>query len=260
MKSLEESIAKAMDSDNTDILPYLPYILQDFWEIGSSPEDMIELIKKHQKNLNDLYIADLGCGKGAVSVNISKQLGCRCLGIDGIHEFIDEAKMKAEEYGVSSLCEFKAGDIRTEIEHMPKFDVIILGAIGQVFGNYYETLTVLKPHLNSTGIIIIDDAYIEEEGIKHPNVLPINELLKQVNDAEMRLIDEIKVKDEISQSQEYNQQYDFITQRCKELMQKHPDKTGLFEAYIQKQNNEYTMLTTALICSTMVMKPNPDQN
>jgi hypothetical protein len=35
MKSLEESVKAAMDVTDKELLPYLPYILQDFWEMGS---------------------------------------------------------------------------------------------------------------------------------------------------------------------------------------------------------------------------------
>jgi len=38
MKTLEESIATAMDAQDTAIVPFLPYILQDFWEIGTPAE------------------------------------------------------------------------------------------------------------------------------------------------------------------------------------------------------------------------------
>lgn len=47
MKSLEESVITAMDGSDIKIFPYLPYILQDLWELGAIPDTMIKLIKKH---------------------------------------------------------------------------------------------------------------------------------------------------------------------------------------------------------------------
>ncbi len=45
MKTIEESVVIAMDGAESNLFPYLPYILRDLWEIGSSPEVIIELIQ-----------------------------------------------------------------------------------------------------------------------------------------------------------------------------------------------------------------------
>jgi len=48
MKRLEESIAAAMDAQqDMAIIPFLPYILQDFWGLGTQAEIVINLIQKH---------------------------------------------------------------------------------------------------------------------------------------------------------------------------------------------------------------------
>jgi len=41
MKTIEETIAAAMDITEKELLPFLPYILQDFWEIGADPDTII---------------------------------------------------------------------------------------------------------------------------------------------------------------------------------------------------------------------------
>jgi cyclopropane fatty-acyl-phospholipid synthase-like methyltransferase len=250
MKTLEESIATAMDSQDVAIVPFLPYILQDFWEIGTSPEIVIDFIKKHCKDYAMLHVLDLGCGKGAVSVKLAATLKCKCYGIDGIPEFIETSKEKAREYGVYALCRFEVGDIRTKIAALGKFDVIILGAIGQVFGNYYTTLTTLLKHLTPEGIIIINDGYIDDTStFQHPSMLPRRELLKQIAQAGMELIDETT-----SGTTNYAEEFENIEKRCRELMTKYPEKTSLFENYIQNQADEYDVLKNKVICSMMVCK------
>ncbi|MBU4451076.1 MAG: methyltransferase domain-containing protein, partial [Actinobacteria bacterium] len=91
MKTLEESVVTAMDGSDSGLFPFSPYILQDLWEIGASPEVIIELVRKHTNNYYSLSILDLGCGKGAVSIKLAKEFNCTCLGIDAIKEFINEA-------------------------------------------------------------------------------------------------------------------------------------------------------------------------
>lgn len=255
MKTIEESVLTAMDCTDRKILPYLPYILQDFWEIGSDPDVMMNLIKKHLSNFNNLKVLDLGCGKGVVSINIAKQMNCECYGIDAIPEFISFSASKADEYGVGNLCKFEVGDIREKIGTLAKYDVIILGAIGQVFGNYFETLTLLNNNLKDGGIVIIDDGYIEDESsFKHDHVFSKSDLKKQISDAGMQLIDEVNVSGDKNVTENYDTEYNNLLKRCQELIVKHPDKAEIFINYYEQQKKEYENMKTDIKCSTMVIK------
>ena len=248
MKSLEESVVIAMDTTDTAIFPYLPYILQDFWEIGTSSQEVITLLKRQKLNHAQLEVLDLGCGKGAVSIELANKLGYHCLGIDGIKEFISEANDAAKGRMVDTLCKFRVGDIRKEIADLGKYDIIILGAIGQVFGNYYETLTTMLPHLKDSGIIIIDDGYIENnDGISGASVL-----LHQVDKAGMIICDEIRADQEVFDNNEEDLQ--LLVQRCEELKIKYPEKASLFQSYIENQKKEYTALEKDIVCSLMLIK------
>ena len=253
MKTLEESIAAAMDyGENTAIVPFLPYIMQDFWDLGTPPEVVINLIQRHCDDYADLKVLDLGCGKGAASVKLAAALNCSCCGIDGIPEFIETAEKKALEYGVTKLCRFETGDIREKIKTLDKFDVIILGAVGQVFGDYYATLAALAKHLEAEGIIIINDAYIEDSStFQHPAVLPRRELSAQIEQAGMELIDEFAGA---AGGGEYAVQFKNIQNRCRELAAEYPEKSSLFENYIQIQIREYDAMENEMICSMMVLK------
>lgn len=253
MKSLEESVVTAMDGADTEIFPYLPYILQDFWEIGSSPSDMILLIEKHSTDYSKLKVLDLGCGKGAVSVKIAEKLRSECWGIDGIADFIEYANTKAVECKVNALCHFEQADIREKINELPLFDVVILGAVGQVFGNYYDTLTTLRKCLKKSGLILIDDAYIEDSStFTHPAIIKRSEQLAQIERAGMEVIDELIAGGEETETHE--QEFDFVEQRCNELIEKYPEKKSLLESYIQAQNEEYEVLDTKVVCLAMAIK------
>ena len=254
MKSLEESIATSLDCLEEPLLPYLPYILQDFWEIGASPEVIINLIRKHKQNYSSLAVLDLGCGKGAVSIKVALDLQCHCLGIDALSEFIDEAKRKAKEYQVDSLCTFETNDIRQRVTSLKGYDVIILGAIGPVFGNYEETLTQIAGCLKDDGLVIIDDGYIEDSSsYSHPLLVKRRDLLSQVNAARMQLIDEVIMTDGEGTHEEYAKELGYIVNRCTELMRRYPDKTALFENYIRQQKEEYEVLENKVVCVTMVI-------
>jgi SAM-dependent methyltransferase len=254
MKSLEESVVTALDGSETDLLPFLPYILQDVWEIGASPEVVIELVQKHAKEHSKLKVLDLGCGKGAVSIKLAHNLKCTCYGIDAIREFIDEAILKAKEYKVDSLCKFEVGDIRIKVEELTHFDVIILGAIGPVFGNCGETLAILSKCLNTNAIIIIDDGYIENDSdYTYPLIQKRETILQQIKDSAMQFVDEIIIdKDRIKESDD--DIFESLKQRCHELIEQYPERRRLFENYIKRQEEENDVLETKVVCSTMAIR------
>ncbi len=254
MKSLKESVVTALDGSDKELFFYLPYLLQDLWQMGADPKVMIKLIYKHTNIYHRLRVLDLGCGKGAVLIKTAKEFGCTCLGVDAVKEFIQEAKEKAKQWEVSHLCQFKVGDIRKRIKKLKGFDIIILGAIGPVLGNYYETLKILSKCLAKGGKIIIDDGYIEDSSdYVHAPVEKKSVIVDQINSAGMRLIDEkITNKEEIKKTEGVIAKQ--LKKRCQELIEKYPDKEKLFQDYLKNQKEEKEALETKITCSTMVIE------
>lgn len=253
MKTIEESVVVAMDGSDKELFPYLPYILQDLWEIGADPDTIIKLIRKHCNHTSGLKVLDLGCGKGAVSVKASKELGCSCHGIDAIPEFIEFAKQKAVEYEVNHLCKFETGDIREKVKSLSDYDVVILGAIGPVFGDYFSTLSTLGKCINDRGIFVIDDGYIQDDSdFNHPLTYKKADIIRQVEKAGMEIVeDDIISRDDIKDSGDYI--FDNLKKRCLELTEKFPDKQALFLDYIKTQEIENDVLENKIISSTMVI-------
>lgn len=253
INTVEESVVMAMDGTDNHLFPYLPYILKDIWEIGASPEVVVQLVRKHTTDHSILKVLDLGCGKGAVSIQLAKDLNCHCHGIDAVKEFIDVAKIKAKEFNVEKYCRFECGDIRDRISDLKDYDIIILGAIGPVLGDYYSTLTTVSKCIKDNGLVIIDDGYIDNDSeFSHPKMEKRSVILKQISAAGMRLIDEIiSTKDEIKASDDYL--YRNIKRRCQELIEKHPDKKSIFIDYIRNQEAENEVLENKITCSTMLM-------
>jgi hypothetical protein len=70
-KETEEKLAKALTAETTELIPFLPYLLQDLWELGSNPRDIIKLIKKHITISENTVFLELACGKGACAVKIA---------------------------------------------------------------------------------------------------------------------------------------------------------------------------------------------
>jgi len=254
-KTLEQSIGSAMELPDINLIQYLPYIFQDYWEIGTSSEEVIKLIRKHKTNYSKLNVLDLGSGKGAVSVKLASELKCNCFGIDAVNDFVIFSNEKSKEYSVSDICTFEKDDIRIRLKSLGKYDVIILGAIGPVFGNYYDTLLQLKTHFNKNGIIIIDDGYTEDNCEKdYPNILKKSELIKQINNAGMDLIDTVTINEIPDVNENYENEFRNLENRCLELIEKYPKDKELFLKYIKEQKEEYRILSEEIIPAIMVIK------
>jgi ubiquinone/menaquinone biosynthesis C-methylase UbiE len=253
LRTIEESVVIAMDGKDKNLYPYLPYILQDIWELGASPEIIINLIKKHKSDFRNLRILDLGCGKGAVTIKIAMEFKCHCCGIDAVKEFVDESIIKAKENNVEKYCEFEVGDVRTKSFDEINYDIVILGAIGPVFGDYYSTITRLKNCLLSDGLIIVDDSYLDENSnFSHSQIEKKSHIINQIANARMRIIDEVIISEEQIKNSNKNI-FNKIKIRCEELIKKEPKNRHLFENYIKNQEYENEVLEQEVICSTMVI-------
>jgi cyclopropane fatty-acyl-phospholipid synthase-like methyltransferase len=254
-KTLEESIVIALDGTNNGLIKYFSYIFQDLWELGTSAKEIIEIIKKYKTNCSSLNVLDLGSGKGAISIKIASELKCKCFGIDGMDEFVIYSKNKSKEYSVDNLCIFETNDIRKRVKSLEKYDIILLMAIGPVLGNYYDTLIQLSSHLNNDGLIIIDDAYIEDNCIKiYPNVLQENIIIKEINDAGMDLIEKLTINEISGTDEMYENDFEKMQNRCMELVEKYPEDKELFLEYIEKQRKEYEILSNEIIPAIFIIK------
>lgn len=253
MGEIEEKLVKSLTGETTELIPHLPYLLQDLWELGSDPKEIIGLIRKNIQKVEDLKILDLACGKGAVSVKLAKELGCHVNGIDIIPEFISYARQKAFEFGVPDLCSFRAEDINISAARERGYDIVIMGAEGEVLGSQEEAIQKLKNTIKSGGFIIIDDAY-GREGVSG-NYLSREQWLKLFENEGIQLIEEKLVKeDELSDTNDKNNK--FIINRANELKNKYPDKTAMFDSYVNSQLAECYELENDIICVTWLLKKN----
>lgn len=250
MCSSEEKLAQSLTAESVDLLPYLPYLLQDLWELGSSPDDMLELITKHEVLTPESSVLDLACGKGAVSIKIASDFHCRVKGIDMMEAFIQDAHKKAEEYKVSEYCTFQAADITNQNLSEEPADLVIFGAAGDVLGEPPQMLSYLKRAVKSDGCLLIDDGYALSEASDYYSR---EDWLKFFEQANMTLLDEKPIEKAhlISLCQE---QIAYITKRAEELKQAHPEKSKLFDSYVSSQKAECEELENDITGVTFLVK------
>jgi 2-polyprenyl-3-methyl-5-hydroxy-6-metoxy-1,4-benzoquinol methylase len=235
MSSVEETLAQSLTAETTELLPYLPYLLQDLWELGSVPMDMVELISGNVGVSPRTKILDLACGKGAVSVRLAEEYGCSVKGIDIIPEFIAYAEKKAAEHSVDSLCHFEVGDVNRSIEWERNYDIVILGAVGDVLGDALETISKLKNTIGPQGYLVIDDAYRADS--PEGKYLSREQYLKIFEGARVKVVAERRADHaDLIAINRSNQAR--IVLRAHELKAMHPEKSSIFDGYIRSQQAE----------------------
>jgi len=258
-RETEEKLARSLSWETTELLPFLPYLLQDFWELGSDPDVMAKLINKYVSISDKTRILDLACGKGAVSIKVAQKLRVKVKGIDLIPKFIEYAVQKAKEFNVDDLCEFLIDDINEAVKKEKDYDCVVFGAVGpDVLGGPAETLNKLKATVKPGGYILIEEGYIPDEG-KREDIrynrdayFPEQHWMALFKEAGLELIETASGHSEGNLDSDSGMAA--ITARASELIEKYPDKKAIFEGYIHNQRNEYDDIADSLVCVTWILK------
>ena len=255
-KETEERLARSLTAESTDLLPFLPYLLQDLWKLGSNPGDIIARIKNHMRLSKDTRILDLACGKGAVSVQIAEGLGVSVYGVDLIHDFIAYANRKANERNVRSLCRFACGDANETAATERDYDCVIFGAAGNILGNPQETLGKLIKTVKPGGYIILDEAYLPDDSsndmVKYKNYeyLTHEQWIRLFSDNGLTLVEEVPNRE----GYDFDSDNKNIALRADELIARYPEKRSLFMEYIQSQLNECDDLESNVMGVTWMLR------
>ena len=257
-REIQEKLAGSLTAETTKLLPFLPYLLQDFWELGSNPNAVVELIEKYIDISENTKVLDLACGKGAVSVTIARELGLRVKGIDLLPDFIEVAVQKAAEFNVCNLCEFVVADINEAIKMEENYDVVIFCSAGNVLGNPAETLSKLKATVKTGGYILIDECYLANDR-KQGDVLYNNyEYFTEeqwgvlFREAGLKLINTFSGC--CPENPDSDSDMAAIATRANELIEKHPDEKAIFEGYIHSQQKEYDDIDSCLVGVVWILK------
>ena len=95
----QQSVADSLEVDKK-LLPYMPYLLQDLWALGSAVDEILDLFSTLPLSPGAAKVLDLGCGKGAVSIQIASKFGFDVVGVDAMPEFLKDAHRKSSEYTI----------------------------------------------------------------------------------------------------------------------------------------------------------------
>ena len=240
---LHKDIAGSLECDER-LLQYLPQLLIDLWALGSSPELIVGLLKPLGLPAGKTSVLDLGCGKGAVSILLSRELGLHVVGIDGFEAFLNEAEQKAREYSISHLCQFRLEDMREAVKVERDFDAVIYASVGGILGSFNECVGRLRETVRVGGYMVVDDGFLKKgnrlsrKGYEH--YVPYAETLEQLSVHGDAILNEVSTEAEtVSTNAEYLR---LITERARGLSEQHPEVQDLLEKYVENQKVECEVL------------------
>ena len=251
---LDESVARAMEAD-VRLLPLLPELLSDLWELGPSAEQVVAALESVDVG-PDATVLDLACGKGAVAVALAERLGVRVEGIDAFQPFLQAARALAAERGVSHRCRFEQGDIRHLLGQERQCDVALLLSVGPVLGTYAQTIAGLRSLVRPGGYIVIEDGFLAD-GVAHPPLADgyagHSETLGQLTACRDVLVQEIVCPAE--QARAVNRRNtDLIRRRASLLKASHPAVEELLDEYVARQERETQILGADVVCAIWVLR------
>jgi SAM-dependent methyltransferase len=242
---LLQQLAASLDA-TPEILPQIPYLLADLQQLGSHPEIIADLLRPFCLP-RATTVLDLGCGKGAVSLFLARELQFQILGVDLFEPFIEEARAKGEEEGLDDLCRFEVADMRDVLHRFSEVDVVIVASIGSVLGDLETCVARLRGAVRSKGFIVIEDGFltgdepIERRGYEY--YVPHREALRQLTAFGDTLEAEILIPAEALQSENrHNTQ--LIRRRAEQLARTRPELAASLDAYVRNQEIECDILET----------------
>lgn len=256
-QNVNEKLASSLTAETTELLPYLGYLLQDLWELGSDPSIMQRLIEKNITLSSQTKVIDLGCGKGAVAITLAKNLKLQVKGIDLLPEFIEAAKNKAAAHQVTERCEFSVSDLNEVVKNERGYDIAVFGAVGDVLGEPPVMLQQLKKVIKPQGFLLLDDGYLvgEAENIRYQNYeyLTLTQWEETFQQAGFKVA-AMQVVDTANEKEINERNNQFIRQRAIELSQQFPEKRELFMSYVQSQENETEDIATDVVGATWLLQ------
>ena len=251
MRSEDEMVAYALEAP-TALLRYLPELLADLEELGSDAEAIAGVLD--DLNLTkSTTVVDLGCGKGAVAVEVAEDLNLNVLGIDLFEPFIESCKELAESRRVSELCHFIHGDILKLAGKIEPCDIAIYAALGDVLGPLDQTVSVIRQYVKPGGYIVISDGFIKDGGSsdfpgfeQYTDHDAMIARLTACGDTLVREIVEANVCD--------RKEGELITARAKAIATRRPEIAADVLNYAETQVAEYEYIDENFVSAIWVLK------
>ena len=239
-----------------ELLPHFAELLQDIWELGSSPDLVVDWVRKLNLPVATTTVLDLGCGKGAIPVTLASEFGFTVYGVDFYEPFLREARAKATEYRVDHLCQFIRNDIRTVELERESFSLVTYTAVGDIFGSIKNMVTYLRSFVKPGGYLLIDDGFLPTDApIDYPGYetyLTYDETILALTYHGDTILREkiIPFEKIIEMDERYT---NLFTKRAREVISKHPELTDAVQQFLKNEETECALIEKDVVSAVWLL-------
>jgi ubiquinone/menaquinone biosynthesis C-methylase UbiE len=232
-----------------EIVPFIPDLLAGIWSLGVPPEVIAELFRPLKLPPRTTRVLDLGCGKGAVSITLAKQLGFSLDGIDFFPPFIEEARKRAEDSGLSGTCRFRVGDIRETVLKTGEYDAAIFIWVGGVLGGPYGSVGKMRQVVHPGGYMVYAEGYLKDgvtADVAHGGRLSHGEILGELTAHGDTIIRETVLPENQTRSL-YIEYIDSLRKGAERITQEHPKHGRALKDHIESQEQMCRTLESTVV-------------
>ncbi len=154
--SLLRQSADSVDAPYT-LLPHFDALFAGLGSLGSAPRKTLAMLREAGLR-RGASVIDLGCGKGAVSVELARRLGARVDGYEVNPSFAQSARRLAKRHGLGARCVFFTLDMRAAARATRgEYDcALALGVMPTP-----EAVALARRCVRPGGLYAIDDAFFD---------------------------------------------------------------------------------------------------
>ena len=256
MRTETEMVAYALEVQSA-LLPYVTKLLADFDELGSDAELIVEVLAGLDLPSDSLVI-DLGCGKGAVAVEIAKSTGGRVKGIELFEPFIAQCQHRATEAGVAERCEFIHGNVAKLAGELPPADAVVFAALGDVLGPLDQTMRIIRQYVKPGGVIVVADDYLADGGSTDfpgfEDYVSRDQTVARLTACGDQIAAEVPEPFEDGNDDES----DLIRKRADDLKQRHPELADELDLFVRNQYAEVQFLRDNMVSMIWAVRRTAD--
>jgi len=240
-----------------ELLPFVPELLLDLWDLGGWFDVIVDLLRPLGLAPETTTVLDLGSGKGAVSIHIAQALGFRTVGVDFFAPFVEDARSRARQHDVGHLCTFELGDIRETVRERRGFDIAVHASLGGVLGGLDECVGRIRQTVRAGGYIVLDDGYLVESGgndlDRYGHYVPHEAAIRQLTAHGDEMIREVLVS--AADVCTVNQRYiDVIARRADGIAARQPELAVALTGYVERQRMESAMLESSFAAAVWLLR------
>jgi len=240
---VKQRLARSLSADNPEILPFIPYLMQDIGVLGGIPADVAALVKKHSLGVPGAKALDLACGKGTVAIHLARYFPLDIRGIDLFEPFIKDAREKAEKMTLEGRVRFEAADLFEIVEREKTYALVILNGATEIFDDLDNLFAAVKKTVEEGGHLIMDDGFAVDDSVPYYRR---EDFEKALQNHGFKWLDFKPVDSDIVKAiTERN--LAFLRKRTDELKKSYPDKAALFERYLDRQEGQIALYESGAV-------------